>query len=280
MIIATIGKIGAGKDVTGALINYLIWKSKVEKGELKSLNYTINNFIDGFTPKPFKVMKFAEKIKVMVCMMLDCSRDLLEDREFKNKELGEEWWYYKVPKVGGGFELISYLDNDKSESWISIANPRYLIKMTPRLLMQVFGTNAGRGIVHPNIWVNSLMSEYKSIDGHYPDWIITDCRFPNELKAIEDKGGFGIKILRSVSARFPTEYTEFEETGRLRSEPAFIDWLATHTNKEYVKLAASLVHESEVALDEIFVKHTITNNGTILDLLKKVKEILIFENII
>lgn len=30
----------------------------------------------------------------------------------------------------------------------------------------------------------------------YPNWIITDCRFPNEAQAVKDKGGIIIRIDR------------------------------------------------------------------------------------
>ena len=40
---------------------------------------------------------------------------------------------------------------------------RDTLKFTPRLLLQLLGTDAGRNIVHPNIWVNALMSDYRQI---------------------------------------------------------------------------------------------------------------------
>lgn len=74
--------------------------------------------------------------------------------------------------------------------------------MTPRLLLQIIGTDCIRNKVHPNAWVNALFADYKYeihrsevptraagfIDQHvYPNWIITDMRFPNELEAIKKK---------------------------------------------------------------------------------------------
>ena len=34
MILAVSGKISSGKDTVGKIIQYLVWKSRVEKGEL------------------------------------------------------------------------------------------------------------------------------------------------------------------------------------------------------------------------------------------------------
>ncbi len=122
-----------------------------------------------------------------------------------------------------------------------------------------------RNCIHENVWVNALFSEYKVIDTglknpypkeQYPEhdewniwfskqmpmWVITDLRFPNELKAIEDRKGITIRLQKS-----------------------------TDTN---------IGHESETALDTAKFSYVITNDGTIEELIEKVKEILIKEKII
>lgn len=84
--------------------------------------------------------------------------------------------------------------------------------MTLRQLLQRLGTNAIRNNLHPNAWVNALMVDYIRIEktgndpvfGEYqalkedvwPNWLVTDTRFPNELNAITDKGGICIRIVR------------------------------------------------------------------------------------
>ena len=35
----------------------------------------------------------------------------------------------------------------------------------------------------------------------YPNWIITDCRFPNEAKAIKDRDGISIRVNRIIGKR-------------------------------------------------------------------------------
>jgi hypothetical protein len=63
-----------------------------------------------------------------------------------------------------------------------------------RRLMQVFGTEVGRQIVGPNVWVDSLL---RKIEQEKPDVaVITDCRFPNELAAIRDRGGYTVWVER------------------------------------------------------------------------------------
>jgi hypothetical protein len=81
--------------------------------------------------------------------------------------------------------------------------------MTVRDFLQKLGTDALRDSLHPNVWVNALMADYKKqlrietnhphsecLTARYPNWIITDVRFENEAKAIKDKGGVVIRVDR------------------------------------------------------------------------------------
>ena len=98
MIISISGRINSGKDTVAAMIQYLIWKDKVEKGEKTSLHYTFEDFtksrLGGNTLSGWEIRRFADKLKDITCILLDCTREQLEDRDFKEKELGEKSWYY------------------------------------------------------------------------------------------------------------------------------------------------------------------------------------------
>jgi hypothetical protein len=64
--------------------------------------YSFENWLDRVDKyksdpySPIEIKKFADKLKDMVCVLLSCTREKLEDREFKNTPLGEHWrkWYY------------------------------------------------------------------------------------------------------------------------------------------------------------------------------------------
>jgi len=114
----------------------------------------------------------------------------------------------------------------------------YIVKLTPRKLLQLLGTEAGRNIIHPNIWVNALFASYLKDS----NWVVTDVRFPNEAQAIKDRGGITIRVTRPGTA-----------TGN---------------------------HPSEIALDDAKFKYEIINDGSMEELVKKVKEILIKEKLI
>jgi len=73
---------------------------------------------------------------------------------------------------------------------------------TIREFLQTLGTECMRNTLSDNIWIAALMADYKHIEygddeqPHFPNWIITDCRFPNEAQAIKNKGGIIIRIDR------------------------------------------------------------------------------------
>src|SRR5690606_10671677 len=85
-----------------------------------------------------------------------------------------------------------------------------------RDVLQYIGTDLFRDKFHDNVWVNALFSDYvcsrcktyphnyenkKHIkEDDYPNWIITDMRFPNELKAVKDRGGITIRVNRIPTA--------------------------------------------------------------------------------
>jgi len=270
MIIAIGHKKQVGKDTVGKIIQYLYWL-KDNKHDEKL--YTFEDFLNGDylnTNPNFKIKKFALKLKQIVALLISCSLEDLEDEEFKNKELGEDWIHTYYNTKDGDVLLNEHLLS-KKEAEMDLAFYQTIfgdsatietitIKYTPRLLLQHIGTDLFRNQLLYDIWVKSLMSDYKIVadlllegevrivreeDLIYPDWIITDMRFPNEFEAVKAKGGITIKINRNVQ------------------------------QNPKIKL-----HYSEFALDKHKFDYIIDNNGTIEQLIQKVKKILIKEKIL
>ena len=63
---------------------------------------------------------------------------------------------------------------------------------TPRDAMVLVGTEFGRNMIHPNIWIETLFNRYDK----NKDLLITDLRFPNEYDEIKKRGGIVIRINR------------------------------------------------------------------------------------
>ncbi len=207
-LIGISGKIGSGKDTAAVLVNQIIEELPGYYGPCA-------------TPK-FEIKKFASTLKDIVCLLIGCAREQLEDQAFKNKELPDCW------------DIII----DESFGMPASDKPWPVQKMTPRMLLQLMGTECGRNIIHENIWVNATFAAF-TLESR---WVITDMRFPNELKAIKSRGGITIRINRPDTIRMD--------------------------------------HESETALDSAEFDYVITNEGTLDDLKMKIKAILQAEGII
>jgi len=67
---------------------------------------------------------------------------------------------------------------------------------TPRFAMQTLGTDWGRSMIDPNIWVRAAMLTISKISDKDLKVVIDDCRFLNEAVAIKEAGGSVIRVLR------------------------------------------------------------------------------------
>ena len=247
MIIGINGKIGSGKDTVGKIIQWLT------KPELDGQYIGFQTYDDATLERlsPFKIKKFAGKLKTIASILTGIPVEMFEDQEFKKTYLEPEWSTIK-PKPG-----------KRQDGLFPKNSEMQIVPMTVRELLQKLGTEAMRDGLHTNVWVNALMADYKprpnkavaeflAAEGlsqsmnagqtELPNWIITDMRFPNEMEAIVEKDGITIRVVRPGTV-----------TG---------------------------THPSETALDGHTMHYEIINDGTIEDLIEKVREILIERNII
>ena len=269
MIIGISGKKQSGKDTVAKIIQgFDIWKRNLAL----QTEYPLSNvFVRAYVlnrvsiyVSSWQVKKFASTLKEIVSILTGFTVEDLEKEEIKNTNLFLS--YRLLNKKANTFEIFAsmedlverlnhlrtiYLDIYSAEE-VNDLFVQETISVTPRLLLQTIGTDIVRTI-NPNIWVNKLMNDYISyadtisgtseIKKLYPNWCITDMRFPNEVKAIKEKDGITIRINRET------------------------DYVSNHS--------------SEIALDnyEDF-DYTIDNNNCIDCLIEKVKEILKHEKII
>jgi hypothetical protein len=208
-LIGISGKIGAGKDTVGVIIRQLA---------------ITNNGAD------WDIRKFAGKLKIVASLLTGISIEKFEDQEFKKTILGPEWG--KETKSNP----LNAIEPFKDVTFVEM--------MSVRDLLQKLGTEAMRDGLHQNVWVNALFADFKE-DMH---WVVTDMRFPNEYKAIKDKGGITIRVNRPGHGTSMTD------------------------------LASA--HPSETALDGFEFDYTINNDGDLEKLISLVREILEKENVI
>lgn len=265
MIIGISGKKQHGKDTISDIIQFLIMEHRLSSNNIMSIKregftnssptFSLDIFrgwynIDKENYSGWKIKRFADKLKDIVCLLIGCTREQLEDNDFKEKELGEEWkvWFwthYKFPspRISGLFAseeeaLALRVDNKTIPEVFGNSSRISSCELTPRLLLQLIGTECGRNIIHPNVWINATMSDYrdnilrlkdgfipegadfikvedyleKRVKGDsvklysrieasesvYPNWIIPDVRFPNEAQAIKDRDGIIIRVHRDI----------------------------------------------------------------------------------
>jgi len=69
--------------------------------------------------------------------------------------------------------------------------------LTVRNMLQVFGTEIFRRI-DPDIWVKALIRRIDSCYKNEELVVVDDVRFPNEVKGLQSKGGYVIRLTRGV----------------------------------------------------------------------------------
>jgi hypothetical protein len=178
--------------------------------------------------KGFIKDSFAKPLKDACSVMFGWPREMLEGDTEVSRKWREEPDVYWSEKFGNEF--------------------------SPRLALQLMGTEAGRNVFHPDIWVISLLNRARG-----KDVVVTDVRFKNEIKYIQDNGGIVIRIKRG-------------------EEPEWYD-LAKDANDGFGSAAMGMrdkgIHQSEWDWIGSDFDMIIENNGTIDDLGKQVDELLL-----
>jgi hypothetical protein len=252
MIIGINGKIGSGKDTIGKIVQYLTthdYDVDIQTYLNKEVNGQFEIKSNVHTIPIVEIKKFAGKLKEIASLLTGISIEMFEDQEFKKTLLGSEWGTVKDIPLNA---ITPFADME------------FNVMMSVREFLQKLGTEAMRDGLHTNVWVNALFADYKakwvptgdaieedevSLEKEYPNWIITDMRFPNEMEAVEKRHGITIRVVR----------------------PSFmVDG----------KVITKDLHPSETALDDAKFDHEIINDGTIEDLVEKVREILVNEELI
>ena len=241
-LIGISGKMGNGKDTVADIIQYCT-------RDFAYSDYTLEQFQNLNTTKTFEIKYFAFKLKQISSMLIGLPIETFKTQEGKLTVLDEMWDYYTLEYFEEG--LIKNLKFNSYEEAVKFIKFNFQIivrdsfiskiqhkKMTVREVLQLVGTECMRNNLHQNVWVNSLFADYT--EGSR--WLITDTRFPNEAKAIKERGGIILRVNRD---------------------------LESNTN----------THPSETSLDNYEFDYVINNNGTIEELIEEVIKFLDHYNI-
>jgi len=89
------------------------------------------------------------------------------------------------------------LDHGETEAFgdsYTVLIPKSYGYMTAREVMQYVGTNIFRKMYN-NVWADATIRQIQNDDSEFA--IITDCRFPNEVEAVQNAGGKVIRLTRN-----------------------------------------------------------------------------------
>jgi hypothetical protein len=178
----------------------------------------------------FRRESFANSLKDAVAHVFGWDRTMLEGRTKQAREWREQvdpWWSERLN----------------------------MPHLTPRWILQYWGTEVCRQGFHDDMWIASLENKLRTSGD---DVVISDCRFPNEIKSIKDAGGIIVCVERGI-------------------RPHWYD-VAIQANKGGTKAQAWLtkegIHASETSWVGTKFDRTFDNNGTIDELFQKVKSLV------
>lgn len=127
--------------------------------------------------------------------------------------------------------------------------------LTPRWILQYWGTEVCRQGFHDDIWIASLENKLRKSKDNI---VISDVRFPNEIKAIHRAGGIVVWVQRGP---LPSWY-----------DTALGANAGIKPDQELLKQQG--IHASETAWVGIPFDRTIGNNGSIEQLYNQIKDLV------
>jgi hypothetical protein len=178
----------------------------------------------------FRRESFASTLKDAVSAVFNWDRTMLEGRTKEAREWREQvdpWWAERLN----------------------------MPNLTPRWVLQYWGTEVCRRGFHDDIWIASLENKLRNSKDHV---VISDCRFPNEIKSIKTAGGIIVWVKRG---ELPDWYNTAIEAN-------------TGSIPEQELLNQLGVHASETAWVGTTFDYEVDNNSTIDDLFNKVKSLV------
>ena len=188
-------------------------------------DYLVNNH-------GFRRESFANTLKDAVASVFGWDRTMLEGRTKQAREWREQvdpWWAERLN----------------------------MPELTPRLVLQLWGTEVCRKGFHDDIWIASLENKLRNSKDNV---VISDCRFPNEIKSIKAAGGIVLRVKRGDDPVW------LEHAMNFMSGPKTIGWSIGKTTLEQYQ-----IHASEYSWVNTEFDGVLYNNASLDDLFDQVE---------
>ena len=192
-------------------------------------DYLVNNH-------SYRRESFANTLKDAVASVFGWDRNMLEGRTKQAREWREQpdaWWSARLGRT-----------------------------ITPRSVLQLWGTEVCRRGFHDDIWIASLENKLRTSTD---DVVISDCRFPNEIKSIKEAGGTIVWVQRGA---LPVWYDAAVSANKGPENNA--TWsISKH------QLEQANIHASETAWVGTKFDIVLDNNSTLDHLFNQVEDMLV-----
>ena len=195
---------------------------------------TVANYLTTF--HGYKRISFAGTLKDACAAVFGWDREMLEGTTKSSREWREQldlWWSERLN----------------------------IPELTPRWVLQQWGTEVCRNGFHNDIWVASVENQLRKTRDNI---VITDCRFANEVNAIKNAGGITLRVERGERPVWYDAAIAYNKGPNSNSK-----WALSKTQLDKLKVHAS--EYSSVGLD---YDHYLDNNGTIDNLHNQVESLI------
>jgi len=185
----------------------------------------------------FRRESFANSLKDAVAQVFGWNRDMLEGRTRQSREWREQvdpWWSKRLN----------------------------MPDLTPRWILQYWGTEVCRRAFHDDIWIAALENKLRNSQD---DIVISDCRFPNEIKSIQNASG---KVIRVVRGPEPEWYNSAVSVNRGPNGNS--TWAISKAKLERLQ-----VHASESSWVGTKFDVVVDNNSTMDHLFSQINDLVL-----
>lgn len=183
----------------------------------------------------FRRESFANSLKDAVAQVFGWDRTMLEGRTTQAREWREQvdtWWAQRLN----------------------------IPDLTPRWVLQYWGTEVCRRGFHDDIWIASLENKLRASADHV---VISDCRFPNEIAAIKAAGGRVVRVIRGSDPDW------YQDAANVNAGQTNMSWLISKTRMEQLN-----IHASETAWIGTEFDWVLDNNGSLDCLYSQIKNLV------
>ena len=184
----------------------------------------------------FKQQSYASSLKDAVAYVFGWNRIMLEGQTKQAREWREQvdpWW----------------------------ADRLNMPDLTPRWVLQYWGTEVCRFGFHDDIWIASLENKLRN---SHDSVVISDCRFPNEITSIKAQGGIVVRVVRGAEPNWLEHAKNY-----MAGEHGNVGWALGKRN-----LDLNNIHASEYSWVNTKFDAVLDNNGTLDDLYDQVTSLV------